>query len=380
MYMDTNKAMNAIRAEVEAHMELADEGYESSRLPDAVWERLVDYGAVEQVLRGKKPAGWLVDAAWDLLEPTRGRPRRKHPTLDERQAPTNITEAISQLLARQAARDPAVLDFRERVLGNKLLTREAVGPWIQSIAKTEGSTVWLSVPLDDGTAIEFTKDFQVSISPPIRQARAALSHKILKYQVAGDEWTSAVTVRAGSRLDTLRHLSEALSKRFQWQKDQATVFVLTGLIPLVPRITMTVGAAGGRIRLDISPHATPREVADTYRRIRGKMLGNGKRIKPITHEKALLATFRLTKADDETWSDFQRRWNRAHPEYKYSPTRTKAFQRDAERAMQWLGRAASPFPSHASFRAMKELGEPSSGDSANAGPTNAAPRKRKHAG
>jgi hypothetical protein len=358
MHIDTALRL---RAEVERVMDLEAAGYSAPDLPESVWSRLVEDTSVERVLTKRKTLSWLSDQAWSLLELAQG---LKRPRAQPLIAPTpagDIQEAISQHLARTASREPEVVAFRHLVLEDRLLESDKVAEWIRGKARSEGATQWIEVALSDKTSIDISKERGVVLSPPVGESRGAtLSFKMLKFQESGARWTSSVPVRSGGHLDKLRILSELLTKTYQWQMDQATMFVLTGRIPLVPRITMTLGKSGGRIQLTISPHATPREVADTYRQVRRSLLGAGKRLKPIVGKSALLATFALGKEDSEPWSETEMRWNRQYPNHAYGVGLRSYFQRDVKKALAWLERAADPFPAGASLAAV--MGAPPSAD------------------
>ena len=57
-------------------------------------------------------------------------------------------EVLSILLAQQATKNRAVVEFRNDVLKNRLLAPEEVKAWIQQRSEVDGpATVWLNVPM-----------------------------------------------------------------------------------------------------------------------------------------------------------------------------------------------------------------------------------------
>ena len=139
-------------------------------------------------------------------------------------------------------------------------------------------------------------------------------------------------------LDRLRALSEQLATQHGWATALATVFVLTGRAPLIPAVRMRVSSAGrGRIVLDVDPGLTPRELADTYRRLRREVLGK-KRVKRLGRKHLDLAVFASGRPDDEPWETRRVAWNREHPEpqYAYEQNRLSYFKRDCLQAQQRL--------------------------------------------
>lgn len=145
-----------------------------------------------------------------------------------------------------------------------------------------------------------------------------------------------MAVADGGTLDRLRAVSEYASQRTGWTKAQATVFILTGLPPLVKQMRAELIERDiprlSRVKLEIDPGMSPREVADEYRRVRQYLVG--KRHRDLTDKYLQLATFTLTELRGATLDARMHAWNDTHPDWAYAfPS---MFGRDAQLAQQRL--------------------------------------------
>jgi Sulfotransferase family len=212
-----------------------------------------------------------------------------------RDAPHDRQEVLSFLIAKEAANEPDVAAFREHCLGNQLLTLGEVATWIgkQDMEDGEG-------PRAD----------------------------ILEY-LGTDPWPLRHRTTKGGVLDSLRSLSSGLARMYGWQRFQASTFVLTGVPPLIAAIRSRV--VGGiplssttRIVLDVDPAATPDDVVQQYRRVRGRL--TDARLQPVSEKDLKLAEFVAVR------STMDRReliglWNDQYPGWTYHDP--DAFHHDA---------------------------------------------------
>jgi hypothetical protein len=143
-------------------------------------------------------------------------------------------------------------------------------------------------------------------------------------------------------LDSLRIISEDLSKRYGWDKGQSTLFVLTGDTPLVSPIKGKVNmksplAALSRITLTIDPIVSPQEVEEYYRKVRGT-----RRRRAMTEKHLKLAIFSTTRPQHETWEQAMQEWNKEciegnrEPSWSYMTANTRNFRRDCLQAQARL--------------------------------------------
>ena len=107
----------------------------------------------------------------------------------------------------------------------------------------------------------------------------------LSYGTPDCDYLKYARVKAGSVLDDLRKTCEDLSKRYSWLPEQATVFVLTGIVTIyslarMTRIYKATFPVTSRIEISVDPMVTAEELAEYYRPFRQRMMP-GKRNRPL---------------------------------------------------------------------------------------------------
>ena len=151
-------------------------------------------------------------------------------------------------------------------------------------------------------------------------------------------------------LERLRTVSESLSRQFAWMEGQATLFVLTNMIPLVSfmrcgyRLNLRLPVAS-RIQLTIDPIVSPRQVAAEYEHMRGGLVNT--RYRNVSERHLHLAIFVAERPDGEIWAKGMGRWNKQwkkrKPKWIYEQVTN--FGRDCNRAVERLVRPPiSVFP------------------------------------
>lgn len=343
-------AYHSVRRELERAL--------GSRVEEPEWERLVRDRWIYDVLKGDETTLSVVDhirdqrATWGRPGPVqepklamRPREARVRPSC----APATRGEIVSELLAQEAARDPLVGAFRASVLGDSLMRQDEVEDWIARQAKLQGPpTTYLDrVPVPSGSQIAVDREAGgIGVSPPIeigttRPVPARVSTRRLEYGAIGSgQWVRRVPVAATGPLAELKSVSEHLAEQFGWQEAQASVFVLTGDIPVVYPMRARVRhlspyTAASRIELSVDPAITPRELANYYRMLRSTLLG--RRHRTLSEKHLRLAAFVANRPAGDTWGDTMRAWNVVHagrPKWPYQ--HASNFQRDAMRAQQRL--------------------------------------------
>jgi hypothetical protein len=350
-------------------------------LTDFEWAWLEDERYVDEVCRGETSVEALADAVHRLPHRRAAAAGRPAPAMVETgptargrpvPPPSRRIRAISDLIAGEAAEDPQVQAFREEFLPERLLAFGEIEGWIKEHQEqAPGHSRWLlELPVPQDTRLELIKEPAAEppaeptaatteepgaepaampvliIDPPlvIGRLEAKRGHgpigrsiKTLEYAIPGDRWVRRIATRVGTPLEDLRYLSEELARRYRWQPSQATIFVLTGLTPLINEIGATIEYRGPipaltRIALSVDPAVSPREVAERYRELRRELRPG--RSRPLSEKHTELALFATERPEGESWLDQMTAWNQAHPAWRYEqPTN---FARDARQAQRRL--------------------------------------------
>jgi hypothetical protein len=250
--------------------------------------------------------------------------------------------ALSRLLALEARDDPGVVDFRARHLGpGTLLDWEKIEEWISERARAQGDpSQYVEIVLPAGVTLRPTLEGLVAESSvPLSELRIedGVRARFLKYGVPGGKYVKATAVTSGSVLDQLRRLTEKLAHDYSWKEDQATVFVLTGITPLMVGVrqetdVQTEHPAASRVTLVIDPVVSPQEVMESYSSLRQKVLEGTYR--PLTEKHLKLAVFAAEKRPSAKWAEVMAAWNEVYPDYGYAEE--TIFARDCTAAQNRL--------------------------------------------
>jgi hypothetical protein len=333
-----------------------------------VWRYLEHTGAIWRFITGDFPMQ-------DLLNEIRHMQQGARPPIPVRDAgPQMLTgdwtgaqdytprdEAVSRLVAEEAASDPEVRAFRRdpaHALPEQLLAWDELQAWLEEARSRDGHagvplphsgalrTWWLpEVPVPD----VYDKDVDRALRDPHApdlptiavqvapdQWRAQVSWRRLWYGTPGNAGREALQTYVGGQLDRLRQLSERLARQYGWTEAQAAVWVLTGIPPLIAGASAeakerpTIPALS-RITLHLDPTLSPREVAERYRQIRQYFMG--KRYRPLSGKHLQLALF-AAQQPTGTWAERMAQWNQEHREWTYSDASN--FGRDCRQAQRRL--------------------------------------------
>lgn len=335
------------------------EGELGRGLPDPAWDFLVERGYVNDVRWADMPIHELAEQArahlraWGQPAPTRSTVPGMLPSAKRAKVAKTAPgrqEVVSRLLAAEAAKDAKVRSFREEVLGGSLMKPQHVHRWIERQVDEDGPpSRWLTVPVPTGYEVTSFTTFATT-EPPLtisEKTPAILVEKRylsylrygLKYgwEELADDPRGWVPTAEGGVLDRLRQLSEGLARLYGWDEASATNFVLTGEIPVVRSIEIRGSRASGyrtlaRISLTVDPALSPREVADHYRRMRGRILEG--RHRELDDKHLHLAIFAAERPAGETLRERMAAWNKEHAGWKYK-TETN-FGRDCAQAVRRL--------------------------------------------
>jgi hypothetical protein len=303
---------------------------------DILWEFLQDRSYVAELEDGTSS---VAEVASEIRAQRAALRPRRTPAEMVGPPPTDVRDthawALSAVVARMARSDRSVQAFREAELGGGLLSWEEVPDWVQRHADVGPPTTYLTTPVPEN--LPQAGRFDIDMSAP----RGAVSSRTLSYMGPDDKWVRLQPTRIGP-LEHLRHLSEGLAPSFAWTEAQATVFVLTDIVPFISPARVTSGGHfirdqvshewARRITLVLDPTLQPAEVARIYQDTREKEGHRGRR--RLSLRQANLAAFVAGRAEEESWEDARRAWNAEYPKWRYE--HGSNFRRDAVVAQRRL--------------------------------------------
>lgn len=242
----------------------------------------------------------------------------------------------SHITAALAAKDQPVRFFRRTILGNQLLMGVNIQWWILINALQDGQppTLWLqdiAVPREYAANLKekFIAEQELTISISPEQIARSAQLRYLKFGLPSQQRIYEVAVTTGGILERLWNLSLSLAETYPWTEAQATVFVLTGLSPLIPAIThqlrMRKETSDSRVLIDIDPMSSPEDVAKSYLQNRHELVGL--RPRDLSEKHLILALFATTRPQEEKWVEKMAQWNKSFPQWKYN--RETTFGSDA---------------------------------------------------
>jgi hypothetical protein len=243
--------------------------------------------------------------------------------------------AISRLTHGLAGQREDVRNFRAQILGGILIQFSDVQNWVASRSQSSPSLI-LRLPLPQGITIT-RSGTNFLLSEPIQRLEGFSTERdMLDYFGAGDGWVRSEAVSRDSELDRLRKLSLSLAADYGWQRAQATVFVLTGLVPTVAECRVTYETKEAiaplrRITLTIDPALSPQRVMRIYAIERSKV--RGRRSRPLGGKNTTLVFFHSTRPT-ETYAQSMKAWNAKYPEWRYK--HASNFGRDVKRSRERL--------------------------------------------
>ncbi|MDW8069740.1 MAG: hypothetical protein RML46_12615 [Anaerolineae bacterium] len=250
--------------------------------------------------------------------------------------PDRRTLLRARLLAQMAADLPPVRHFRCQFLPDGLLQWEEVGDWIRAQAVQDGPpSSWVEFALPPGHRLEYDWESRMCrIVPPLDSLPlAGQSLRFLAFFTPDRPGeVQFIPVAAGGVLDRLRQVSKGLADSFGWQEASATVLVLTGQIPVISPLSISThihysSTTTARIEISADPEVSPDKVKQFYQEVRKKVRG-GRRYHPLAGWVMDLVEFVLD-TPDLTWGERFEKWNREHPEHRYSvlQSMTNAYYR-----------------------------------------------------
>jgi hypothetical protein len=264
-------------------------------------------------------------------------------------------EVLSQYLAKLAAINPEVVQFRSDVLTGELLTPEQVRTFLSSPAtRYLKRGVWqaygiparhIATLLDENRGHTEDGPFhwvRLQTDPPgeVHTVSIPNPQSYDSLYLAEDGRDKRITFWPGSVLGELRTLCKELTKVHPWDIDQATWFVLTGETQFVRPIRAKKqeswqmdGKAYTTISLTMQPWVPPEDVEIVYRQLQKQFIGgaHGR----VSDKNLNLLRFVTERADgsgnlpkgEVLVKDWDKKWKHQRPEWCYGAN-TRRFWRD----------------------------------------------------
>jgi hypothetical protein len=316
---------------------------EKAPIPDIIWDKLVEKGYVQEVLDGYDDAmSYLIKEYKSLKEVHDTGAKSGVRVYDAsklfipKETPSFTEEDLiySKVIAYEIGNLPFLKDFRRKYLNNQLIPIEKIDGWIKEMAKKDGqSTINAKRKI---SKIEIKSNGEI-VHCFDENSRWQFEGPVLLQYPSSSGWTEYVPINMEGVLGCLKTVAERLIKHYcpMWQEGQAVAFILTGLVPLIPKIrsTVTLNSMGiCFITLKFDARLTPQELAKQYGKLRKKILGS-KIVKPLSKKHLKLAEFVVdNKKEGITWEKLMHLWNEKYPEWAYKNYRL--FYRDGNAAIK----------------------------------------------
>lgn len=306
-----------------------------------IWEELVTDRYVAEAIQDGNING--------LLERYK-RQEERYPTSRKRgreiytEPPDERLMYSSKVLAWDASQEQPVIDFRQEVLGGKLLSLDQIGPWVEDLAAREKGNIisYITVRLPNGIEVRLMPR-EWLLQPPLvieREKWLKLKKEFLSYGVYSmthKKWVpSSIPVPEGGTLERLFNLSKYLGSKYSWGEAEATMFIVTGSTPLLLLAQSTPRwrrYAPITVTMELSLHLSPKKVVAIYGKVKKKVLSlyypGHKRDRLMSKKHLELAVF-YHQHRGKKGAEMMSLWNKEHEEHKYD-TLTN-FLRDARHA------------------------------------------------
>jgi hypothetical protein len=248
-------------------------------------------------------------------------------------------QAVSLLLAKEAAKDARVRAFRDRFLNGQTLPHSKVEAWLKEQAERDGPPrPWMTAPVVLKDADGKVSLIGIGIKQEDSGPSVRVENRYIEYGIPGHPWRLLQPIAPGGVLEKLWLLIRDLRRTYRlWTPAQTTLFILSGLTPQVQGITHRVEFVPGlqaatRIVITVDPAVTPDDLADYYAKARAEL--KTARYRAISEKHLQLAIFMEQASELDSWEIRLEEWNRQFPEYSYD--NGYEFQRDARKVRERL--------------------------------------------
>jgi hypothetical protein len=243
---------------------------------------------------------------------------------------------LSKLLAAKVSKLPFVKQFRREVLGGKLLQPDEIEGWIQATKEQDGPPTRYAKRRVKGVTV--TENLAIIPSFDETSDWELVGSEYLSYP-SKSGWVEHVAINVDGILGRLKRTVHRIITFYcpAWQEAQTVAFVLTGQVPIIPRVRYSVKltSSGGPcwVTLKFDARIKPQDLAREYSKIRRKIMGNS-HAKPLTKKHQELAVFAAEHKEGLTWEKLMHKWNEKFPKWAYKNYRL--FCRDAIAAINRL--------------------------------------------
>jgi len=340
---------------------------------EVIWKVLKEDGYIEEVLEGYEDAFNSLLRRYRVeeevyLEGARagagiyGAQRLFPPPQKEDSPITKADIVLSKLLAAEVSKLPFVKQFRREVLNGNLIQPGEIERWIQTTKEEDGPpTQYVKIRAKN---IDVTIDkgswWPLKIMPTFEADDVVgIEHEFLSYP-SKTGWVERVPINVDGILGRLKSVARRIIEYYcpAWQEAQTVAFVLTGQVPIIPRVRYSVNVtfSGGPcwVTLKFDARITPQDLAREYSKIRRKIMGNS-HAKPLTKKHQELAVFAAEHKDGLTWEKLMHKWNEKFPKWAYKNYRL--FCRDAIGAINRLLNGKVNYASLLGSEAQKNNGQ-----------------------
>ncbi len=251
---------------------------------------------------------------------------------------------LSALAGAAASKLKWVQLFRKSFLPEGLLKLQDIEGWIQMHVLGEGPIAeLLTIALPASHQIIVDPQNGYVVDPPLEMRKIGNIERErqwleLTWSIplsGGDVSLCIKRIPLGGVLEQLYNLSRDLAAELQWRDEDATTFVLTGLLPLLPRIRVKRIRSSLRevptyITILVDPDTSPQDLSEFYQGWRNR-LGYTRSRRPLGARNRALVWFVLLHPD-MSWDDRAALWRKSEDTKNYAAfydgdTMRKAFHK-----------------------------------------------------
>lgn len=254
--------------------------------------------------------------------------------------PDEKMKYIYQIMIWDAAHEPEVIKFRKEVLKDDIIPANEAQNWINRQI-TEARSKDKQVELGK---TNISRPEILLVNQDLSETRTRGWQEESEFRGLGwvdKDGFNYCNPSEGGILFKLLDASLLLEAKYTWDRNHATLFVLSGVNPPPPSLAYgnvdlnKSYPALDAIAVDLPIYLSPREMGEICARIKKALFpSNKRRNRPMTEKHLKLAVFYHTNRDLKLL-EMMKKWNKEHPEYKKYESVT-FFGRDAKSAYERL--------------------------------------------
>lgn len=252
---------------------------------------------------------------------------------------------LTHLAVRRASQSQWVRLFRQSYLPDGLLDFDEIHAWVKERLASEGPMRPLATKAPPPGLDTMRQKTVGKPRFPIHDLENPDSLATEKVWIGLRYSTPAADGRIRERVETvippggvleqLRNLAAYLASELHWREEEATTFVLTGGLPLLPKMSCDVLVSSfpevpKYLKILVDPNTSPQELSKMYQSWRER-LGKPRSARPLGARKQALIWFVLANGDC-SWNERARRWRtnpntRDFKDYADGDTMRKAYHK-----------------------------------------------------